>query len=71
MNSAWPDGDGQVPPELHQDAEPIKVEGELLSEDEWEKIADVSNADAEAALKQWKKSAPEQFVEILDAGEKP
>jgi hypothetical protein len=51
------------------DAEPVKVEGELLSEQDWETIADVSNADAEAALKQWKKTAPEQFAEILDAGE--
>jgi phage-related protein (TIGR01555 family) len=59
----------QVPPESHHDAELIKVEGELLSEQDWEAIADVSNADAEAALKQWKKSAPEQFMEILDAGE--
>lgn len=58
-----------VPPEGNQDAEPLQVEGDLLSEKDWEALADVSNADAEAALKQWKKTAPEQFVEILDAGE--
>jgi hypothetical protein len=53
----------------HNDAiAPLQVEGSL-SEKEWESLTDVSSAEAEAALKQWKKAAPEQFEEILEATE--
>jgi phage-related protein (TIGR01555 family) len=54
----------------HNDAiSPLQVEGSLLSEKEWESLTDVSSAEARAALKQWKKAAPEQFEEILEATE--
>lgn len=59
----------KVPPEGREDAEPVKVEGEMLSEEEWEAITEVSGVEAEAALKQWKKSAPGQFTEILGSEE--
>jgi hypothetical protein len=41
----------------------------MLSEEEWEAITEVSGVEAEAALKQWKKSAPGQFAEILESEE--
>jgi hypothetical protein len=74
MNSAWPDvnrsEDNFFPPSKHSDAnDPVEVKGSLLSEEEWEELTDVSDAEARAALKQWKRSAPEQFDEILNAQE--
>ena len=55
--------------EVREDAEPVKVTGRLLSGKEWENIAEVDEAIAAAALKDWQDSAPvEQFGGILDAG---
>jgi phage-related protein (TIGR01555 family) len=54
----------------HTDAaDPLQVKGRMLSGKEWENIAEVDEAIAQAALKDWQDAAPvEQFGEILDAG---
>jgi phage-related protein (TIGR01555 family) len=56
----------------HVDAvEPLQVKGRLLSGKEWDNIAEVDEAIAQAALKDWQDAAPvEQFGEILDARDK-
>jgi phage-related protein (TIGR01555 family) len=54
---------------VHTDTDPLQVKGRLLSGKEWENIAEVDEAIAQAALKDWQDAAPvEQFGEILDAG---
>ncbi|MBW4421793.1 MAG: DUF1073 domain-containing protein [Myxacorys californica WJT36-NPBG1] len=47
-------------------AEPLKIEGEVLSEGEYDAIADIDQADIDAALNDWKRSAPDKFKGLLD-----
>jgi hypothetical protein len=69
MNSQEPSTQGKIL--VHTDTEPLQVKGRLLSGKEWENIAEVDEAIAQAALKDWQDAAPvEQFGEILDARDK-
>jgi hypothetical protein len=47
-------------------AEPLKIAGEVLSEDEYGAIAEINQPDIDAALKEWRSSAPDKFKGLLD-----
>lgn len=48
-------------------AEAFQVEGEVLSDREFEELANVDRSDVEAALNEWRSDAPEKFKGLLDA----
>ncbi len=50
-------------------AEVFQVEGEVLSDREFEELANVDRADVEAALNEWRSNAPEKFKTLLDGSE--
>jgi phage-related protein (TIGR01555 family) len=48
------------------DADKITVPGEVLSEDEFDAIADVTDTDIADAVSNWKKTAPDLYTNLLD-----
>ncbi|BAS57977.1 hypothetical protein NIES2135_26400 [Leptolyngbya boryana NIES-2135] len=47
-------------------AEVFQVEGEVLSDREFEELANVDRSDINAALNEWRSNAPEKFSTLLD-----
>ncbi|MBW4422495.1 MAG: DUF1073 domain-containing protein [Myxacorys californica WJT36-NPBG1] len=47
-------------------AEPLKIAGEVLSEAQYAAIADITQADIDAALNDWRAAAPDKFKGLLD-----
>lgn len=48
-------------------AEVFQVEGEVLSDREFEELANVDRSDIEAALNEWRSNSPKKFKGLLDA----
>jgi phage-related protein (TIGR01555 family) len=48
-------------------AETLTIEGEVLSEEDYNALSEVDQQDIEAALKDWRQSAPDKFKSLLDS----
>jgi phage-related protein (TIGR01555 family) len=51
----------------HGDAEPLVIEGRVLTEAEFEQMSEIVQQDIAAAVADWKRSAPEKWSELLEA----
>jgi hypothetical protein len=57
-----------IKPNLNPDLTPkIMIMGELLSQDEYDKSSDITEADINAIAEDWQSIAPDKFKNLLDA----
>jgi len=57
-----------IKPNLNPDLTPkIMIMGELLSQDEYDKSSNITEADINAIAEDWESIAPDKFKNLLDA----
>lgn len=55
-----------IEPDFAKFSEPLNVEGNVLPQDTFDKIAEVGDEDIEEAIAQWKEIAPERYENLLN-----
>lgn len=51
----------------HNDAEPLQIPGEILSDRDWDTLAPITDEDVQQIPQTWARVVPERYARLIEA----